>query len=150
MLNPTDVQVALIAILKANAALTTALGGADEIREDEWPGPDWSYPCVRVALNTLFPTSPGKCHLTSWTVTFSIFVFTQPTVSAGTYTADSQQCMDLMNLVVDTLFGIRVESTGNFIAEAAANVTGQNAPVPEPPPGGWRGEVLYEMIVVEI
>lgn len=149
MLNATAVQTALITALKANVALTTALGGDTEIREDEWPGPDWSYPCVRVALNTLFPTSPGKCHLTSWTVTFSVFVFTQPTVSAGTYTADTQQCMDLMNLVIATLFGQQI-TAATFAAETSVNITGQNAPVEEPPPGGWRGEVLCEMIVVEI
>lgn len=150
MINTNDIQSVIISTLKADTTLTTALGGDTEIREDDWPGPDWNFPCVRVAINTTTPISPGKCHLTELFVTFSIFVFTQPSLSVTTYDASSLQCSNLMDNVVEAIFGQKIESSGLFVAMTAVNVTGQNAPVPEFPPGGWRGEVLCEMTVLEV
>jgi hypothetical protein len=150
LLNGSAVQTALITALKADATLVAALGGSDEIREDEWPGTDWVYPNVRVALNLMVPTTTGNCHLTSWTVTFSTLVFTQPTSSVGVYDVSSDQCNQIMNDCAAALFGSKIESAGVFFAETAANITGQNAPVSLPPPGGWRGEVLWEMRLKEV
>ena len=150
MLSVNDVQEAIITKLKGDLSLTTALGGSDEIREDEWPGPDWTYPATRVAVNSLTPTSEGGCHLSEWSVTFSIFVFTEPIESGGIYTADSSQCSTLMFYIANALFGEYVNSSGNFVAMSSVNITGENPPVPEPPPGGWRGEVLCEMRVKDV
>lgn len=149
-LNLNSVQEAIISELKGDITLTTALGGDTEIREDMWPSPDWNYPCVRVAMNLDSPYSPGKCHLTEWSTAFSIFVFTQPALSAGIYNASSQQCSNLMNDVKAALFGQRIASGGNFVPITAVNITGSNAPTPELPPGGWRGEVLCEMTILEV
>ena len=145
-----DVQESIISELKGYAALTTALGGSTEIREDDWPSSDWNYPCVRVALNSPTPLTTGKCHLTAWTVTFSVFVFTQPALSSGIYDSSSKECGEIMDHVVAALFGERITSPGNFYPETAVNITGQNAPVPELPPGGWRGEVLCQMTILEL
>lgn len=144
------VQEAVIILLKGDSALTIALGGDTEIRADSWPGPDWNYPCLRVAINSLTPTTDGKCHLTAWTVTFSIFAFTQPIVSAGTYDASSLQCANLMLRTASALLGERIASSGNFAPVTAVNIVGQNAPVPEAPAGGWRGELLCEMQIIEL
>ena len=144
------IQEAIINLLKGDATLTTALGGDTEIRADSWPGPDWSFPCLRVAINSLSPATEGKCHLTEWNVTFSIFVFTQPMVSTGTYDASSLQCANLMRNTASALLGERIESSGNFGPVTAINIAGQNAPVPEATPGGWRGELLCEMRVIEV
>lgn len=149
-LNLNDVQIAIISELKGDTTLTTALGGDTEIREDMWPSLDWNYPCIRVAINSASAYSSGKCHLVEWQTTFSIFVFTQPTLSGTTYNASSLQCSNLMNNVKSALFGQRIGSSGNFIPITAINVTGANPPVPELPPGGWRGEVLCEMTILEV
>jgi hypothetical protein len=52
MIDDEDIQQTLIARLKANAALVALLtsGGASEIREDQWQGRDFSYPCVRIDI----------------------------------------------------------------------------------------------------
>lgn len=144
------IQEAVIAVLKGDTLLTTALGGDTEIRADSWPGPDWNYPCLRVVINSLSPATDGLCHLTAWNVTFSIFVFTQPTVMAGTYDASSLQCATLIFRVGGAVLGERIESSGNFVPITAINIVGQNAPVPEAPAGGWRGELLCEMRIIEI
>lgn len=149
-LNLSNVQAALISKLKNDATLTTALGGDSEIREDMWPGPDWTYPCIRAAINLATPPSTGGCHLKQWMVTFSILVFTEPTVSGATYDASSLQCTNLMSNVKSALFGEKIESVGNFVAMTTVNITGENAPVPEMPAGGWRGEVLCEMSLLEV
>lgn len=149
MLNVSDLQGALITTLKAYTDLTTALGGSTEIREDAWPGTDWVYPCVRVAINLISPSTSGKCHLSAWSATFSIFVYTQPTDSGGVYDTSSDPCSSLMRHVAAAIFGKKVEPTG-FVCETRVNVTGQNAPVSMPPPGGWRGEVLFETRLKEV
>lgn len=141
---------AVINLLKGDANLTIALGGNTEVRGDSWPSPDWNYPCLRVVINSISPATTGKCHLIAWNATFSVFVFTQPTVSVGTYDASSLQCANIMKDTATALLGERIESSGNFVPITAINIAGQNAPVPEVTPGGWRGELLSEMRIIEV
>jgi hypothetical protein len=49
-----EVQIALIERLKGDAALVTLLGTADQIKEPEWQGAEFTYPAVRVE-NTIKP-----------------------------------------------------------------------------------------------
>ena len=142
-------QRAVIDKLKADTTLTTELGGSNEIREDEWPGSDWSYPCLRIGIRDMTPSTDGKCHLTSWDVEFSVIAFTQPTVSGGIYNASSDKCADLMDYVVDALYGEELSITGRFHTETRVNVVNCLGPVPELPPGGWRGEVVFTAGVEE-
>jgi len=141
-LSINQIQKAIVLALKSDATLVTALGGSSEIREDYWPGPNWSFPTVRVNVQSLDPATDGSCHLTTWNTLFSILVFTEPTESGGIYDASSGQCGDLMDYVVDALHGKELTSSGNFVTETRIGITEQIGPTPEPPPGGWRGEVV--------
>lgn len=136
--------------MDASAELTAALGDCTDIREDNWPGPDWCYPAVRVAVTSLNPATDGSCHLTIWDVTFSIIVYSQPTISAGIYDASSLQCADICDIIAAALFGERLESAGEFFAETAINIVDRIPPIPEPPPGGWRGEVIFNTTLVQL
>jgi len=144
------IQEAIISELKGDSTLTTALASSDEIREDEWPSPNWSFPCLRIAVNLLDPFSDGLCHLDEWLVTFSVFVFTETEVSGTIYEASSKECSDIMRRVVSALHGKRLTFSNGLVHETRVNVSGQNAPVPEPSPGGWRGEILCEMKVRDV
>ncbi len=73
-----EIQSALISHLKGNAAIVNQLiiGGTDEkeIREDEWKGVVFKYPCVRVRLISNIPIDP-QCEYSN--ITFSIMVFSE-------------------------------------------------------------------------
>jgi len=144
-----DVQKAILSILKTDASLLAEIGAASDIKEDYWPGSDWSYPAIRIAINSAIPASVGSCHLTLWDVGFSIFAFTQPTsIGSPFITQSSYECSNLMALIAQALFGMRV--TGDdFVPVTAVGILGQNPPVPEPPPAGWRGEILFSMQIKE-
>ena len=148
-LSTNDIQRAIIEKLKADTTLVGELGGSTEIREDSWPGSDWTYPTIRVDMRTLAPGSNGKCHLTIWDAEFSILIFTEPTSSNGVYDASSGKCADLMDCVVDALFGKELTSD-MFHTETRIGIVNQTGPIPELPPGGWRGEVACSISLQEI
>ncbi len=58
MINNNEIQKQAIARLKADASLLSLLThGTDEIREDQWQGTTWVYPCIRVQLGTQIPVA---------------------------------------------------------------------------------------------
>ena len=62
MIAPDLLQAALIAHLRADAALITALAeGANGVRESQWRGTSFQYPCVRVGRPALTPYGNGTC-----------------------------------------------------------------------------------------
>lgn len=59
MINNNDLQEAIISKLKADATLIASLATDKEVREAQWQGITFEYPCVRVALETQTPKFPG-------------------------------------------------------------------------------------------
>jgi len=74
MMNNNDLQEAIVYRLKHNAALLAALSDTDEIREAQWQGIEFVYPCVRVALGNQVSALAG-CEL--YNIAFSILVFSE-------------------------------------------------------------------------
>ncbi len=65
------IQTALITRLKANAALVARITAA-EVRENQWQGTNFDYPCVRVSVTLQTPLM--EWEQCSWSrVTFSVF-----------------------------------------------------------------------------
>jgi hypothetical protein len=65
MIDNEDIQETIIARLKADATLVALLtnGGANEIREDQWQGRDFAYPCIRVDIVRQTPLlDMGPCE----------------------------------------------------------------------------------------
>lgn len=73
MLSVYDIQVALIARLKATTTLTDVVTSV-EIREDQWQGTEFVYPNVRVRL---LPSSPRETNCDVLDINFSILVFSE-------------------------------------------------------------------------
>jgi hypothetical protein len=69
-----DVQQALIARLKLNTVLPTISPTyPEEIREREWRGTKFNYPCTRIRVNTLTPTENcSRQSMTATVYTFSV------------------------------------------------------------------------------
>lgn len=64
MIDQNEIQEAIVAKLKADASLTAALATSAEIREDQFQGVDYFYPCVRVKIGQQVPKIPN-CPLYS-------------------------------------------------------------------------------------
>lgn len=108
MIGNDEIQAAIVAKLKDNAALAAWLAdrdSTDEIRELDWQGTQFSYPAVRVAASEQFPGEPtSKCFLTNGHVTFAIYIFSEHD--------SSQECDQLAKIVDDALAGKRLSGTG--------------------------------------
>lgn len=78
MITLNDVQGGLIARAKAQSALVALLpSGTQEIKEDEWQGDRFSYPCVRLDLGPMYPVE--DCEM--FRVTFSFQAYSESPTS---------------------------------------------------------------------
>ena len=62
MLRNDEIQAAWVAYLKANANILAELDDTDEIREDGWKGPDFTYPNIRVRIIDNTPEAGRDCN----------------------------------------------------------------------------------------
>lgn len=53
-----EVQIALLAYLKAQTSLTSLLANSGQIKETQWQGEDFSYPAIRTG-NDILPSQDG-------------------------------------------------------------------------------------------
>ena len=53
-----EVQIALLAYLKAQSTLVSMLSTSEQIKETQWQGTDFTYPAVRVG-NDVLPSQDG-------------------------------------------------------------------------------------------
>lgn len=77
MIDNEAIQAAVVARAKADAALVALLtAGAVEIREAQWQGRDFTYPCVRFEIGPQTPLlKPGPCV---WSrVSFSVYAYSE-------------------------------------------------------------------------
>lgn len=77
MLSNDKIQAGLVWYLKSLVAITSELGV--EIREDQWQGTQFTYPCLRVDLKVQTPMRGSDCEMSKTTA--SIIVFTEDTSS---------------------------------------------------------------------
>jgi len=59
MIDNNLIQEAIVAKLKLDSNLTTALATSVEVREDQYQGVDYAYPCVRVKIGEQVPKIPN-------------------------------------------------------------------------------------------
>lgn len=96
MVSPDYIQKAIIAKLKANVALVTALGGAERIKEAGYQSTDFTYPAVRVDIGPQTPTGNGTDHLRLSRVGWSVRIYSEKD--------SSFQSNNLLGLVMGALF----------------------------------------------
>lgn len=75
MLNPNDIQEALIKYLKADATLVAMLASSGEIKEDNWQGVAFAYPAVRVDLRNQYTEVENGCNYSL--VSFGILCYSE-------------------------------------------------------------------------
>jgi len=69
MLDNVDIRSAVVAWLKANTTITATLNDANEIREKDWQGEDFTYPNIRVTCSS----TPNQCEYSDVTAVISYF-----------------------------------------------------------------------------
>lgn len=141
MLSNYQLQSAIIAYLKAQSAITDALDidndgdGADEIREDQWKGSNYTYPNIRVRLITNNPLhDDADCSASR--ISLSIMVFSEKD--------SSLECEQISGIIHTTLHGKSFITNG--IAFAKLRTTNL---IPAISVGlqTWRSECLMTSLV---
>src|SRR5574337_271348 len=132
MLSPYDFSSAIIADLKADAALVAALTDASKIKEQFWMGDEFTYPAVRVEIPTINTQQlNGNCKGQWFDINFSIYVFVEG--------VSSRVCQTMMG-IIGTRYQNRSFVTASVFKTQPLSVNyitpasiGQNF---------WRGEVV--------
>jgi hypothetical protein len=110
MTNLVLVKQALITRLKAESTVTSLLtNGATEVRELEWQGTVFKYPCVRVRVEEFQRHTPGSdCKL--FDVSAIVYVFADDATSLKT-----DLIATAINDVLDTKSFSDVPTTTKFV-----------------------------------
>jgi hypothetical protein len=127
-----QIQQEIIAKLKASTTVTAEVT-AEEIREDQWQGTDFSYPNIRVKMISNKPDASSNCFTAA--VTLSIQVFSE---DASSYEAD-----DIAGIINDVLHDHPFSSSGLKISLRTTNLV----PAIRSDVRTWRSEVLMAGIV---
>lgn len=98
MLDNDLIQAAILAKAQTLSTLIALLpDGLQGIRELNWKGSDFAYPCVRVSLESQIDSSETNIHCPS-NIDFSFYIFSE--------TASSKQANSLAGKIVSGLRGI--------------------------------------------
>jgi hypothetical protein len=130
MLSPNTIQAAMLALLKANLPLTTALGGAAAIKEAEWHGTGFTYPACRLDLSDVRPDGTGACAEEWGGLVGRIVVYSKQD--------SSSECLTLLGLVQDAIQRRRLTGAGLTSLEIKIDST----VLPYLEGGVWRGDVV--------
>ena len=130
MLRNDQVQAAIVAYIKAQSTITAELkDGADEIREDNWQGREFTYPNIRVRLISNEPADP-ECNLHS--VTLSFLVFSED--------PSSQEADRIAGIINNTLHGRSFQSNNISFSMRTTSLV----PAIRSDERTWRAETLIQ------
>jgi len=101
MVSVENIQGAVIALLQGNAPVMALT--ANDVREDEWQGLDFKYPCVRVAIDMVVPQENGNCRQVKALASFTIQCYDD--------SSSSRRCAMLSGLIVTAIFGQYISHT---------------------------------------
>ena len=135
MLRNDQIQAAIVAYIKAQSDITNELvtaqnsNGADEVREDNWQGREFTYPNIRVRLITNEPADP-ECNLHS--VTLSFLVFSED--------PSSQEADRIAGIINNTLHGRSFQSNNISFSMRTTGLV----PAIRSDERTWRAETLMQ------
>ena len=130
MLRNDEVQAAIVAYIKAQSTITAELkDGADEVREDNWQGREFTYPNIRVRLIDNEPAEP-ECNLHR--VVLSFLVFSE--------NASSQEADRIAGIINNTLHGRSFQSNNISFSLRTTSLV----PAIRSDERTWRAETLME------
>lgn len=136
MISNELVQAALLAKAQATATITTALtDGADGIKELNYMGTDFAYPCVRIALEGQNDISGENVHCPSQ-VDFSFYIFSEK--------SSSKEANQIAGKVVSAFRGISFsQNTVKFVKIRIL----ENIPAIAQDERTWRAQIRCQSII---
>ena len=142
MLSINTIAAAIITNLKADASLIaflTRFGCENEIRELDYQGDTFLYPCVRVDVGTENPNDDGVCHDTVSGLAFRVYCFSERN--------SSYECSELAKLVYDALNRYQLTGTGfSTTRMVAASLTRPT----RTPDRIWQTLIPFTTIISEV
>lgn len=142
MISPNFVQAAIVAHLQGYGPLVALLpDGAEGIREAEWKGIDFQYPCVRVQRSYLSAFGDGNCASRTSRV--------QVTITASSKKDSSIVSQQIQGQIVAALDGQRFETSDAMIPFLRPQQV-----IPSTPGVGiladiWEGPVTFRGLAVQ-
>lgn len=92
LIRADQVRDAIIDMIEANATIMALLSDANEVREFNWKGTDFSYPNYRVRINSITPFDECYQNLDA-----SVYCFSED--------ASSQEAEEMAGTVANEFFG---------------------------------------------
>jgi hypothetical protein len=136
---PQTVQGAIIALLKADAALVAGLAGdAKRIKEADWRGTTFEYPAVRVDIGDQRPTGNGNCSEQRLGVTGSIIVYSKQESSL-----EAAQVLGLVENAIQQKHLVGAGMGSQIMRDIQTNFPYRENDI-------WRGEVVFATTVFEV
>jgi hypothetical protein len=141
MISTATVATAIIAKLKADAAVAALANAGEEIREERWMGTDYTYPCYRVYITNLAPIGEaGSCEDTGFVCDFN--------VSYRAISPSSRSTADGMAVAVEALVGEKLGGAG-FVGRSAVKLADLPGPIPEAE-NAWMARAFFNCRLQEI
>lgn len=131
MISTVELQEQIITTLKAHAPIVLVVG--EEIREEQWQGKEFTYPCVRVGMVNNIPLG-DTCHHSHSTMGFRILCFSE--------SPSSQQCDAMVGLIMEALLGEQFIHIDFTTGEIRLGRQGQ-IPAKRTPQRVWQSEVHF-------
>jgi len=123
----SDIQSHIVAYLKSKTAVTDYLDSADEIREDQYQGTEWYYPCVRVRMISNTPNGSRPC---SHTAEFGVQVYSE--------TQSSAEADEIAGIIANELHSKSWKGSSLHLSVHVTNIV----PALRADMRTWRSEVL--------
>lgn len=138
-ISPEQIQEVVIARLKGDTLLTTALAeGPSGVRESQWRGTAFEYPNVRLQRCLLSPYGNGPCADSLRRCQFTIQVSSKKDSSVT--------AQELQGLVMASLEGARLASA-DVRTLIPIRLQLQSPVSPDPLTGVWTGSVTFRTLV---
>jgi hypothetical protein len=136
MISNDLIQAALLTKAQSFATITTALpSGADGIKELNYKGSDFAYPCIRIALEGQIDIAGMNTHCPSQ-VDFSFYVFSEK--------ASSKEANEIAGKVVSAFRGLSFgQSTVKFVKIRIQ----ENIPAIAQDERTWRAQIRCQSII---
>lgn len=135
MMTPEEIQAAIITTMKNQPELISAV--QDEIREDNWNGTAFTYPCYRVSVESVGPMTNGECRPFIFDVNFTVLCYAEGT--------SSKPSSYLAGLVAQNLQGRQIRTT-SIVPVTRINIP-ESGITPAIPEGEreWRSDVRFNV-----
>lgn len=142
MISTADVQARIIAALRADAGVVGVLGGDDtEVREEQWMGTDYEYPCYRVHVTRLAPVPvASNCDEEVFDCDFN--------VAFRSVGASSKSTADGMAAGVGALVGKKL-SAPNFVSRVGVNLEDAAGPIAESE-NAWMARAFFSCRIQKV